>query len=88
MFEILKTKSTINFMAWRKVAIVFSAIIMLASVGIVTTKGLNLGLDFTGGTVIEVGFSEDANLKSVRDTLGANGFEDAIVQSFGSTRDV
>ncbi len=88
MFEILKTKSTINFMAWRKVAIVFSAVIMLASVGIVTTKGLNLGLDFTGGTVIEVGFSDDANLKSVRDTLGANGFEDAIVQSFGSTRDV
>jgi len=88
MFEILKTKSTINFMVWRKAAMVFSAIIMLASVGVVFTKGLNLGLDFTGGTVIEVGFSEDANLKNVRDTLSANSFNDAIVQSFGSTRDV
>jgi len=75
-------------MAWRKIAMVFSAIMMLASVGLVATKGLNLGLDFTGGTVIEVGFSQEADLKSVRETLGSNGFDDAIVQSFGSPRDV
>jgi len=75
-------------MAWRKIAMVFSAIMMLASVGLVATKGLNLGLDFTGGTVIEVGYSQEADLKKVRDTLSANGFDDAIVQSFGSPRDV
>lgn len=75
-------------MEWRKVAMVFSALLMLASVGLVSTKGLNLGLDFTGGTVIEVGFSQEADLKAVRDTLSSNGFDDAIVQSFGSPRDV
>jgi len=88
MFQIFKGEKTINFMAWRKIAMVFSAIMMLASVGLVATKGLNLGLDFTGGTVIEVGFSQEADLKSVRETLGSNGFDDAIVQSFGSPRDV
>jgi len=88
MFKIFKSDSTINFMKWRKVAMVFSALMMLASIGFVSTKGLNLGLDFTGGTVIEVGFSQDANLKNVRDTLSSNGFDDAVVQSFGSPRDV
>jgi len=88
MFKIFKSASTINFMKWRKVAMIFSALMMLTSVGFVSTKGLNLGLDFTGGTVIEVGFSQEANLKNVRDTLSSNGFDDAIVQSFGSPRDV
>ena len=88
MFQIFKSENTISFMSWRKVAMVFSALMMLASVSLVTTKGLNLGLDFTGGTVIEVGFSQEADLKNVRDTLAANGFDDAIVQSFGSPRDV
>jgi len=88
MFKIFRSDITINFMKWRKMAIIFSALMMLASIGFVSTKGLNLGLDFTGGTVIEVGFSQEANLKNVRDTLSSNGFDDAIVQSFGSPRDV
>lgn len=88
MFQILKSDSIISFMKWRKVAVVFSAILMIASVVLVSTKGLNLGLDFTGGTVIEVGFSQEADLKKIRTTLEGNGFEDAIVQSFGSSRDV
>lgn len=88
MFQILKSDSTISFMKWRKLAVVFSAILMIASVVMVSTKGLNLGLDFTGGTVIEVGFSQEADLKKVRTILKGNGFDDAIVQSFGSPRDV
>jgi len=88
MFKIFRSDITINFMKWRKMAIIFSALMMLASIVFVSTKGLNLGLDFTGGTVIEVGFSQEANLKNVRDTLSSNGFDDAIVQSFGSPRDV
>jgi len=88
MFQILKNVSTISFMKWRKLAMVFSAVLMIASVGLVSTKGLNLGLDFTGGTVIEVGFSQEANLKDVRGILKDNGFDDAIVQRFGSPRDV
>ncbi|WP_435274246.1 protein translocase subunit SecF [Psychrobium sp. nBUS_13] len=88
MFQILKNVSTISFMKWRKLAMVFSAVLMIASVGLVSSKGLNLGLDFTGGTVIEVGFSQEANLKDVRGILKDNGFDDAIVQRFGSPRDV
>ncbi|MGB1296971.1 MAG: protein translocase subunit SecF [Psychrobium sp.] len=88
MFQILKNVSTISFMKWRKLAMIFSAVLMIASVVMVSTKGLNLGLDFTGGTVIEVGYSQEANLKKIRQTLEGNGFDDAVVQSFGSPRDV
>lgn len=88
MFQIIKGDRTIGFMALRKAAMVFSVLLMIASIAMVTTKGLNLGLDFTGGTVIEVGFSQEADLKEVRSILESNNFEDAIVQSFGSPRDV
>ena len=88
MFQILKNVDTISFMKWRKLAMIFSAVLMIASVVMVSNKGLNLGLDFTGGTVIEVGFSKEANLKDVRGILEGNGFDDAIVQRFGSPRDV
>ena len=88
MFQILKNVDTISFMKLRKVAMIFSAVLMIASVVMVSNKGLNLGLDFTGGTVIEVGFSKEANLKDVRGILEGNGFDDAIVQRFGSPRDV
>lgn len=88
MFQILKSERTIGFMRLRKVAMLFSAVLMIASVVMVSTKGLNLGLDFTGGTVIEVGFSQEAELKKVRLVLEGNGFDDAVVQSFGSPRDV
>jgi preprotein translocase subunit SecF len=88
MFQILKSERTIGFMRLRKVAMLFSAVLMIASVVMVSTKGLNLGLDFTGGTVIEVGFSQEADLKKVRLVLEGNGFDDAVVQSFGSPRDV
>jgi len=88
MFKIFKGENTIDFMAWRKLAIVFSLFMIVASVAVVGVNKLNLGLDFTGGTVIEVGFSQEADLKLVRKVLGENGFADAIVQNFGSPRDV
>ncbi|NRA62315.1 MAG: protein translocase subunit SecF [Psychrobium sp.] len=88
MFEIFKSKSAVKFMEWRRVAIAFSALMIIASIAFIGVNKLNLGLDFTGGTVIEVGYSDEANLKEIRTLLKTNGFEDAIVQSFGSTRDV
>jgi len=88
MFKIFKSENTINFMALRKVAIFFSFFMIIVSVGVVGVNKLNLGLDFTGGTVIEVGFSQEADLKKVRTVLSENGFGDAIVQNFGSPRDV
>ncbi len=80
-------KKHINFMAKRKIAIIFSAILLLVSIGSIVTKGLNLGVDFTGGTVIQVAYPEPADITKIRDTLEADGF-DAAVQPFGTAHDV
>lgn len=86
--QILRLKETVNFMAYRKVAMVFSIILMIASITLLTTKKLNFGLDFTGGTLIEVGFEEAADLTKIRQVLDSNGFEDGVVQLYGSSRDI
>lgn len=77
----------INFMAKRKFAMVFSAILILISLGSLVTRGLNLGVDFTGGTVIQVGYPENANISKIRETLASAGY-DAAVQPFGTAQDV
>lgn len=86
--QILQLKETVNFMKYRKIAVVFSAIIMLAAVYSLATNKLNFGLDFTGGTLIEVGFQEAADLEQLRGVMEANGFDDAKIQFYGSSRDV
>jgi len=78
----------INFMARRKLAMVLSIVLLLVSVGSVLTRGLNLGIDFTGGTLVEVGYTEAVELARVREVLAADGFGDALVQHFGTSRDV
>lgn len=79
---------TIEFMGQRKLAALFSAIVLLIAVGSLATRQLNWGLDFTGGTLVEVHYSETADLGAIRDTLETHGYEGAIVVSFGSDRDV
>lgn len=74
-------------MAKRKFAMIFSAILILISVGSLVTRGLNLGVDFTGGTVIQVGYPENANITQIRETLTTAGY-DAAVQPFGTAQDV
>lgn len=88
MFQILKAESTIDFLRWSKFAFVFSLLMIGASIFTLSTKSLNWGLDFTGGTLIEVGFEQPAHLESIRAALDEKGFGDAIVQNFGSARDV
>jgi len=88
MFQIFKTKRTIQFMRWSKFAFVFSSLMIIASISTLAVKGLNFGLDFTGGTLIEIGFEQPANLDEVRSALASKGFDDATVQNFGSTREV
>jgi preprotein translocase subunit SecF len=75
-------------MSLRKVAMGFSTLLILASFASVFVKGLNFGLDFTGGTAVEVGFSQPADLKKVRAALADNGFADASVQLFGSSQEI
>jgi len=88
MFQILKTDKTIDFMRWSKFAFIFSILMIGTSIFTLSTKWLNWGLDFTGGTLIEVGFEQPANLEDIRLSLEAKGFGDATVQNFGSARDV
>jgi preprotein translocase subunit SecF len=78
----------IDFMGQRKLAMLFSLVLILGSIGSLATKQLNWGLDFTGGTLVEVHYSETADLNAIRETLNTEGYSGAIVVSFGSDRDV
>ena len=78
----------INFMGIRHVAAVVTLLLTLAAVGSLAVKGLNFGLDFTGGTLVELGYERPADLQSIRGQLQRSGYGDAVVQSFGATTDV
>ncbi len=80
--------SVINFMGQRKLAMAFSLLLLVLSIGALVTKQLNWGLDFTGGTLVEVHYSESADLNAIRTVLGRTGYEGAVVVSFGTDRDV
>jgi len=77
-----------NFMGMRKIAAAFSIVLLLISIASLAYQGLNLGLDFTGGTLIEVGYENKADIKHIRDTLEGAGYRDVTVQNFGSEQDV
>ncbi|WP_370279006.1 protein translocase subunit SecF [Pontibacterium sp.] len=82
------TEKILNFMGLRKVATVFSAVLLLISIGSLAVNGLKLGLDFTGGSLVEVGYEQPADLNRVRGQLEAAGYDDAVVQTFGSPTDI
>lgn len=84
----MKTDKTIDFMRWSKVTFVFSLLMIAASLAVISTKWFNWGLDFTGGTLIEVGFEQPAKLPEIREALSTSGFDDATVQNFGSAHEV
>ncbi|PHS12750.1 MAG: protein translocase subunit SecF [Kangiella sp.] len=86
--QILKSNLNIHFNKYRLPATIFSAILLIASIASVSIKGLNLGLDFTGGTLIEVLYEDDANLDSIRNQLAKSGFDRALVQYYGTSKDV
>ncbi len=81
-------KQDINFLNKRKIAMIFSALLLIASIASLAVQGLKLGIDFTGGTLVELGYQKAADLTHIRKTLEANGFDDATVQNFGTTKDV
>jgi len=75
-------------MQWRKQAMMLSGVLMLICLISIAARGMNLGIDFTGGTLIEVGYQSSADLNKVRGALGESGFPDAVVQHFGTSKDV
>ena len=78
----------IPFMKWRWVAVALSATALLAAIGSLSIKQLNWGLDFTGGTLVEVAYSNSADLGAIRTELDREGYEGAVVVSFGTDKDV
>ena len=86
--EFFSHQTSYPFMATRKVWYTLSAVLMIASVVSFFTRGLNLGIDFTGGVSAQVSFSQAANVDEVRSKLTAAGFHEPQVQNFGSSRDV
>jgi len=81
--KVLNRKSNIDFIGKRKIAFVLSAVLIVLSIGSLVTRGLNFGLDFTGGMLIEVAYSTAPDTEDVRDSLDAAGLDDAVVQTFG-----
>jgi preprotein translocase subunit SecF len=85
--EFFKIRRTIPFMRHALVFNIISLVTFLAAVGFLATRGLNLSIEFTGGTLMEVSYKEAANVQGVRETLEAAGYK-VEVQNFGSSRDV
>ena len=86
--HLLSKETNVNFVGIRKYALAFSAILLIVSVYSIVTNSLNFGIDFTGGTMIELGYPQTVDLGEIRTTLEQGGFEDALVQNFGSLSDV
>jgi len=78
----------INFMRFRKIAISISLILFIGSIGSIFMKGLSLGLDFSGGTLVEIQYADSVDLQEIREILNENGYEDFQVVNFGSSLDV
>lgn len=86
--KILDTTHSIDFMSKSKLALIASVLMVLVSIVSLATRGLNLGIDFTGGTLVEVGYTESADLSQLRSALETGGFDGAVVQHFGTSKDV
>jgi preprotein translocase subunit SecF len=86
--EFFKTNTKIDFMSQRKWAAVFSIALFVFSVSSLLIRGLNLGLDFTGGTQMQFTYEQPVNFQKIRDQLDKSGFNGAIVQAYGTSKDV
>lgn len=86
--QLLKQSLNIDFLGRRKISWIISIILLLASIVSLSMRGLNFGIDFTGGTIVEVGYSQNVELALVREALATAQFDDVIVQHFGTAKDV
>jgi len=86
--RIFSKTPTFKFMAKRKIAMVISLLLIAFSIFSFATRGFNLGIDFTGGVLVEVGYENNVELQPIRSALDADGYADAVVQHYGTTKDV
>ena len=86
--EIFKKLTRVDFLGWRRQAFILSGALIVVAIGALFARGLNWGIDFTGGTLVEIGYEKPVAIDEVRTTLQKGGFADAVVQHFGTARDV
>ena len=86
--QLFKKQSTIDFIRLRHIAAFFSALLIAASLYSLSSTGLNYGIDFSGGTKLELSYKQDVSVIDMRSTLQQNGFPEAVVQHFGSQKEV
>ncbi|MEL7450103.1 MAG: protein translocase subunit SecF [Pseudomonadota bacterium] len=86
--QILNKTTNFDFMGHRRMAIGISVVLVIASIAMLAIRGLNFGIDFTGGVQLEAGYTQTAVLKDIRSRLSDGGFDKVSVQHFGSTSDV
>lgn len=86
--EFFRKQTQIDFIRRVPLAYALSALMILISIGSLAVRGLNFGLDFTGGTLIQVEYAEAPAINDIRSSLATGGYEDAVVQSFGTPRDI
>ncbi|MEL0583337.1 MAG: protein translocase subunit SecF [Candidatus Thiodiazotropha sp. (ex. Lucinoma kazani)] len=86
--QIINKGTHYDLMGKRSLALIFSGVLLLTALVAIIVRGLNFGIDFTGGTLVEVGYPQAVELSVVRDALNQDGFGDAVIQHFGTPRDV
>ncbi|MFQ3245675.1 MAG: preprotein translocase subunit SecF [Arenicella sp.] len=86
--QLFKKLTVINFIGLRKLALIFSIALLAASTYSLSTQGLNYGIDFSGGTKLELAYQQNVSVLDMRATLASSGYPEAVVQHFGSNKDV
>ncbi|MEJ6594429.1 protein translocase subunit SecF [Parasphingorhabdus sp.] len=90
LLKLVPDDTNIGFLKWRNIAMAFSILTIIASLGLVASKGLNFGVDFIGGQMIQATFTETetAPISELRDSIGGLGYGDATIQRFGDANEV
>lgn len=90
LLKLVPDDTNIGFLKWRNIAMAFSILTIIASIGLVATKGLNFGVDFIGGQMIQATFTETetAPISELRDSVGGLGYGEATIQRFGDANEV
>ena len=86
--KLFSKKTSLNFMNKKWIGFALSIGLTLLSIGIIASKGLNLGIDFTGGILMEIRANQDVDLSPLRSELGKGGYGEITLQHFGTKRDV
>ncbi|MDQ6970535.1 MAG: protein translocase subunit SecF [Mariprofundus sp.] len=86
--QLIRSDINIDFIGKSKTALIISALMILISLGALATKGLNFGIDFTGGTLVEVKFDQAPTIADVRDSISPKGYGNAVIQEFGSPEEI